>query len=123
MGRTFTIPDLHPKFTCTNLTHQILEFRVNEFAHLWFKPTGETSYYKNLVHKNSNYLVQKCFVRWILYFQVNILQQGWPNCRWRAACGSSNLRLQLFELSENSYIFVLQSVEILLSGAVVACLQ
>jgi len=53
------------------------------------------------------------------------VDQGWPNCGSWAICGYSNLCTRLFELFDKLYIcfyflYLLQSVEILQNGALIA---
>ena len=44
--------------------------------------------------------------RWLPWFFTNPIWQRWLNCSSWVACGSLNFCMQLFELSEKSYIFV-----------------
>jgi len=48
-----------------------------------------------------------------------LIGQGWPNCGSRAACGSSNLCMRLFELSEKLYICFLFIISIAKCGYIV----
>ena len=44
----------------------------------------------------SGYYGDKCDFSKYLKWHMKSIQQGWPNCGWRVACGFSNLCMRLF---------------------------